>query len=91
VSLKELEKFLKLCRKQGVQSIRYEGIEVHLNEQPLVTSSKSRTLSSTKKSEIVAETFVPGGVSEDTKIQVDSLTPDQLLFWSTSQDASEQQ
>ena len=82
MTLKELEKFLKLCRKQGVQNIKFEGTEVHLGELPLVTSSKTPTTK--KASKVVSvETFTPGGVTEDSQIQVDTLTPEQLLFYSS--------
>ena len=84
MTLKELEKFLKLCRKQGVQSIKFEGTEVHLGDLPLVTSSKTRPLRpSTKNPSLIVETFTPGGVTEDSQIQVDTLTPEQLLFYSS--------
>lgn len=36
--LKELEKLLKLCRKQGVTSIKVQGIELLLGELPRKSS-----------------------------------------------------
>ncbi len=34
MDLKELEKFLKICRKQGVTDITFEGISVKLGDAP---------------------------------------------------------
>jgi len=33
-SLKELEKLLKLCRKQGVQKIKFDNVELELGDIP---------------------------------------------------------
>lgn len=39
--LKELEKFLKICRKQGVTDISFEGISVKLGALPTKTEDSS--------------------------------------------------
>ncbi len=36
--LKELEKFLKLCRKQGITDISFDGVTVKFGELPAKTS-----------------------------------------------------
>jgi len=41
--LKEIEKFLKLCRKQGVDSVIFEGLTVKFGDMPLKQSSQSET------------------------------------------------
>lgn len=33
--LKEFEKFLKICRKQGVSDISYDGMSVKFGEMPI--------------------------------------------------------
>lgn len=33
--LKELEKFLKICRKQGVTDITFDGVSVKLGDLPV--------------------------------------------------------
>jgi hypothetical protein len=37
--LKEFEKFLKICRKQGVTEISYQGTSVKFGELPLKETS----------------------------------------------------
>lgn len=38
--LKELEKFLKLCRKQGIVDISFEGVTVKFGELPTKTTNQ---------------------------------------------------
>lgn len=38
--LKELDKFLKICRKQGVTEINFQGIEVKFGDLPVKASSE---------------------------------------------------
>lgn len=79
--LKQLKKFLQLCREQGVDSIRFEGVEVHLGAMPYKASKTSNTMP--HKATPVSTTYAPGGITDDTSILTDELTPDQLLFWSS--------
>lgn len=79
-NLKELKKFLQLCRDQGVESIRFNGVEVHLGSMPIIPNrANKRVLPET----ITTPTYAPGGITADTSILTDELTPDQLLFWSS--------
>lgn len=39
--LKDFEKFLKICRKQGVSDVSFQGICVKLGEAPNKTSDDS--------------------------------------------------
>lgn len=73
-TLKDLEKLIKLCRKHGISNIKHEGLEIHLGDAPLVTSSKE-ILKNT-------QTYAPGGITADTKIITDELSSNDLLFWS---------
>lgn len=76
--LKDLKKLILLCRQQGVQSIRFNGVELHLNELPqAIDKRKYPDLSPSMP-------IIPGGVSEHTKIVTDELTDEQLLFYSSS-------
>lgn len=59
-TLDELTAFLKICRKQGVTEIKFEGLSVNFGELP----KKSRS------------------ESDETEIQTDELTPEQLMFFS---------
>lgn len=65
-SLKDLEKLLKLCRKQGVTEIKLKDIEFKLGDIPM---EKSGTL-------IADETDPLSNFPQG------ELTPDQLMFYS---------
>jgi hypothetical protein len=39
--LKELERFLKICRKQGVTDITFNGVSVKLGDLPLKNQEQS--------------------------------------------------
>jgi hypothetical protein len=41
--LKELERFLKICRKQGVTDISFDGVSVKLGELPQKSSDDEAT------------------------------------------------
>lgn len=73
--LKTLKKFISLCRAQGVESIRAGGIELHLGPLPIKAKNIPKQLT----------TYIPGGVSEETKIVTDELSSEQLLMWSVGE------
>lgn len=69
-NLKELEKLLKLCRKQGVLEIKLGSVELKLGELP-----SEETLGSQAKDESLSKdpyAHFPEG----------ELTPEQLMFYS---------
>ena len=77
--LKDLEKVIKLCRRTGVNKITIEGITLELGYEPLITSNK--------KSQVKSITNETGQIDETTnividKIDTDSLTEEQMLFYS---------
>ena len=39
--LKEIEKFLKLCRKQGVKSVDFEGLKIEFGDLPSKPSERT--------------------------------------------------
>ncbi len=41
--IKELEKLLKVCRRQGIDHLKMEGIEVKFGEMPLKSDPRSAT------------------------------------------------
>lgn len=51
--LKELEKFLKICRKQGVTDISFAGVSVKLGELP------SKSMDSDDSSDIPTDELTP--------------------------------
>lgn len=66
-SLRDLEKFLKLCRKQGVQEIDLHGLKVKLGDLPEARSSSMTT-------EELLDPYKNFPTGE--------LTPEQLMFYS---------
>jgi hypothetical protein len=82
-SLKDLQKLIALCRRTGVQSIRIDGIELHLGDIPY----KAQRASQVVTSDGPKVTFSPGNVTEETKITVasdwDLLSDEQRLFYSS--------
>lgn len=79
-NLKELKKFLQLCREQGVESIKFGDTEVHLGAMPYKAPKTSNTM---PYKATPVTTFAPGGITDDTSILTDELTPEQLLYWSS--------
>lgn len=79
-NLKELQKVIKACRSLGVQSIKIDNVEFHLGDLP-APSQAQRTSQAVVQD--VINTIAPGGITADTKILTDELTPDQLLFYSS--------
>lgn len=77
-SIKDLERLIKLCRKQGVQSIRFDGVELHLTELP----QSIQRVNHKKFPDLAPQGMAPGGITVDTKILTDELTEEQLLMWS---------
>lgn len=78
---KDLKKLIDLCRKQGVDAIEVGGVKIGFGPMP-VAAKKSRKLA--------AEAHVPGGITEDTAISTDGLSPEDLLFYSASGQTEQQ-
>lgn len=76
-SLKDLEKVIKLCRKLGVEVIKVDGVELVLGH--MATPSPQRSWTAPKVS---LAAYPPNGITSDTKIITDELTPEQMLFYS---------
>jgi hypothetical protein len=53
--LKEIEKFFKICRKQGVSDVSFEGISVKFGELP----SKQAIQTSDESDEITTDELTP--------------------------------
>ena len=75
--IKDLKKVIQLCRQTGVDIIKVDGVEMVLGSAPR-QPIKARNSS--------IETF-SANVGPDTPIETpDELTPDQLMFYSASQE-----
>lgn len=74
--IKQLELIIKLCRKTGVESIKIDNVELHLGAEP---RKETKAPKANKK-----VMYAPGGITEETQIETDALTEDELLFYSAS-------
>lgn len=81
-NLKELQKLIKLCRAEGIESIRIDGIEMHLGVKEIKQPKTTKTL-------LTESLVTPGGITESTKILTDELTPEQLLYYSSRPESYE--
>lgn len=64
--LKELEKFLKLCRKQGVLDISFDGFHVKLGDLPSKVDESSSS-DEIPTDELTAEQLMYFAVSGEAK------------------------
>lgn len=78
-TIKQLKSVIELCRKSGIDSIEIDGIKIDFGMSP-----ESASIST----EQPQETFIPGGVDQDTPIKLDEawekLTDDQKLYYSVT-------
>ncbi len=74
MSIKELEKYMKLCRKHGVLELRLEGVELKLDAHAPITPRK---LGKAEKQAPATDTASEGSYSEED-----------ALFWSSTPIAS---
>lgn len=84
-SLKELKALIRLCKSEGIDSIKIDNIEFQVN----LSTSKSTTKRQDKfvATPEMQSAFIPGGITEDTRIfSPDELTEEQLLFYSSGPD-----
>lgn len=80
---KDLEKFLKLCRKQGVQSIRMGDIEVHLGDMPQPEAIRRSIMPEQIMQNLGA--YNPGDVTPETQVPTPNMPSEEdLLFWSSA-------
>ncbi len=71
--VKDLQKVIELCRKEGVDKIKVDGIYIELGTAPIPTTKKQTTPQ------------ISVGITEDTKVDLpQELTPEQLLFYSVA-------
>lgn len=76
---KDLEKLFKLCRENGIETFKHQGIEFTVNSAYFTSKSVKKQRTAT-----AAPVYAPGGVTEETQIEsIGGLTPEQLLFGSS--------
>lgn len=72
-----MKQLVKTCRQLGIDKIKVDNIEFELG--PVEESAGSKLVAALKE----ANTYVPGGIDANTKIDTpDELTEEQLLFYS---------
>ena len=92
--IKDLEKVMKLCRKNGVTSFKIDGIEFLMAAQ--ATKTKAPAASSFNPFDMgpvppaVRLPDMPEEVVNADRIQSDALTDEQLLFMSAEPEILEQ-
>lgn len=76
-NLKHLKQLIQFCLKNGVEAIEVDNIKMNLNLNHKPTPKS--------KARIQDKVLAPGGITDDTKIHMpDELTPEQLLFYSST-------
>ena len=80
-NIKELKQLILMCQKLNVKHIKINDIELELGEAP------QRLKPAVSPSSFISTSgdALANGITEDTKIPTDGLTPEQLLYWSTNE------
>lgn len=90
--LKQLDKFLKMCRKHGVESIKFDGVEVFLGQVAPKALAKRQPY--VPPADINAA-YDPGKITisplPQEVIDTDELTDEQKLFYSSAPSEISQQ
>lgn len=81
-SLKELENVIKLCRRTGVEHIIVDGVELNLGPAPIIYRKEAKPASTKERVDRILNPGVAHTPTEETIITSDSLTDEQLLFYS---------
>jgi hypothetical protein len=76
-SLKDLSNLMKVCRQNGVRTMKIEGFEFTLEND--VPQKPMKASKQTPDSELLRSA---GIITEDTGIKTDMPTLDQLIDWS---------
>ena len=85
-NIKELQAIMKLCRKEGVDIIKIDGLEFHLKDkETIISDKKTFSMPAFKPSIEMQSAYIPGGITEDTQIITDQLSEEQMLFYSAGE------
>jgi hypothetical protein len=76
-SLKDLAKLIKLCRQTGVEAIEVDGVKMNLGPTPTIIKYNKPS-----KSSVMSALNTPS--ETDNKIASDELSPEDLLFYSVT-------
>lgn len=85
-TLKDLQKLMALCRKEGIESITIDNVTFKMGDRP--EPIRKRLISETSFMPTTGQTVSPGGISENTKVDDkaswDSLSDEQKMFYSSA-------
>jgi hypothetical protein len=77
-NLKQLQKVMQLCRKQGVETIEIDGVKFQFGPQMEIPQRKTKAIANE-----AFQPITPGGITDETKIPtMDGITEEALLMWS---------
>lgn len=79
-SLKDLKQLFKLCQEMGIEKFEIGGLKLELGPMP----TKKQYTKKADKGHFSQSQFSPYIPTEDTRIQTDDLTEEQLLMWSVT-------
>lgn len=85
-NIKQLQQLLKLARKEGVESMRVDGIEFFLGHLPQPTAKKTAkpdnfaNLNLPPEADLQIPQYTPPSVHD--QIDTDELSDEQILMWS---------
>lgn len=88
-SLKDLEKLLKLCRKNGIASITADGVTVHFEKHqtgsqwPRLNAPALDAFSTASAEESIKVPAYNGPIDAPEAPTTEGLTEEQLLNWSS--------
>lgn len=72
---KDLKKLAEICRKAGIKSFKNAELEFTLSEEAPISNYKKRLKNNSPA--------IDTSSNSDTSVEVEDLTEDQLLFWSS--------
>jgi CO dehydrogenase/acetyl-CoA synthase delta subunit len=88
-SQKDLEKLIRMLRKQGVEAIKIDNIELHLGKMPLKASSRPKAMSYSAPEESIKVPQFNGITTTEASdsVETDELSEEELLFYSATGEA----
>lgn len=97
-TLKDLQKVIQLCRKTGVKSFKLDGVELELGDLPQPGKRVPKVSTMIFPDTPTIPVYSPGGIDEQTKIvaetmaiATDELSEEDLLFYSSRNEAQAEQ
>lgn len=87
-TLKDLQKLIQLCRKEGIEAFELGEIKFNLGQKPKATKRLSSIADDFPEASIKIPQYNPI-VEDNTAIKTDELTDEQKLMWSVRSEESQ--